>query len=512
MRNVFSKLCALLMTCLLVMGGALPSAMIAAAEDDVTVIVNDDGQVGMQSGVVSIDQVTPAPIAEESVVVDMSPSDQVTSPPAQSTNEVQTAPLPVYRVSFYDFHGNEYAWADVVQGSWVEPPPNPPDTENFAFQYWYDEVDVYATPYIFGTLVTQHINLVPRYTAKASAMTAVNNVASSTGHSMPVTESIDITTVNQILGLPDPEPVVVEAPAPDPIPESPLPDTQYVEPTVSYVDQSAALPDAKPATPDVSSVNELLGKPEAPAAPAPVQETPEAPPAAPAEVPQPTVEDLFPVTEETEQPEEIIPASPEDILNQPEENQNTDDQPAPTDNSEPVPETPAPQPEETVVVPTEETASPEQPPVTEDAQETPTPAQPETPVVDDPIPPVETPPPSDPSESIVMPQDDSQTLILEILNEMLEEEVPALPAAAPNIAIQYAIDGDEVQPGTMITLTAQLQNFPEDATDFVFQWQNNVNGTFEDVPGATGMSYSFAADSLNSGCEWRVQAMYSTAG
>lgn len=58
--------------------------------------------------------------------------------------------------------------------------------------------------------------------------------------------------------------------------------------------------------------------------------------------------------------------------------------------------------------------------------------------------------------------------------------------------------------GSIITVTAVLSNFPE-GEQLKYQWQNNADGEFADVPGATELSYSFVADEYNTGCSWRIK-------
>ena len=77
----------------------------------------------------------------------------------------------------------------------------------------------------------------------------------------------------------------------------------------------------------------------------------------------------------------------------------------------------------------------------------------------------------------------------------------------PKVEILFACDNEDgsnelVEP-CMVTLTAILHNFPENA-ELAFQWQNNANGEYVDVPGANGISYAFMASENNSGCSWRV--------
>lgn len=86
-------------------------------------------------------------------------------------------------------------------------------------------------------------------------------------------------------------------------------------------------------------------------------------------------------------------------------------------------------------------------------------------------------------------------------------EVP--PAIEPLIAIDCYYDG-EMMPGTAVTLSAQVSNTPEDAV-ISYQWQNDAGGTFEDVPGATELTYVFHADGSNRDCQWRLRLSFSYA-
>ncbi len=58
--------------------------------------------------------------------------------------------------------------------------------------------------------------------------------------------------------------------------------------------------------------------------------------------------------------------------------------------------------------------------------------------------------------------------------------------------------------GSVITVTAVLEGFPEDAV-LTFQWQNNAEGEYQDILDAVGQSFSFVASESTTGCLWRVK-------
>lgn len=92
-----------------------------------------------------------------------------------------------------------------------------------------------------------------------------------------------------------------------------------------------------------------------------------------------------------------------------------------------------------------------------------------------------------------------------ITDTPIAQETPA-PAIEPYVVATYHYEGELVF-GTQVTVTANVYNVPGDL-GLSFQWQNDKNGVFEDVPGATGQSHTFTVDEhgLNSS-SWRVNVM-----
>lgn len=97
-------------------------------------------------------------------------------------------------------------------------------------------------------------------------------------------------------------------------------------------------------------------------------------------------------------------------------------------------------------------------------------------------------------------------LVLAPLFSTLEPEqddsVSGIDGVTASLSVTFA-SGDVLRIGDTVTLKAILQNLPEDMLAHV-QWQNDASGSFADVEGATGLSHTFTADAVNTGCQWRV--------
>lgn len=87
-----------------------------------------------------------------------------------------------------------------------------------------------------------------------------------------------------------------------------------------------------------------------------------------------------------------------------------------------------------------------------------------------------------------------------------ETDVPeglfVMPSQDRIVLVTCMFEGDTIDLGTEVTLTAELVNFPDGQVEY--QWQNNASGAFEDVPDATGRSYTFVSDGVNTRCSWQV--------
>lgn len=90
------------------------------------------------------------------------------------------------------------------------------------------------------------------------------------------------------------------------------------------------------------------------------------------------------------------------------------------------------------------------------------------------------------------------------LFEIKDEIVPlAAPVAAPSVEVVCDYDGT-LTAGTQVTVRAIVHNLP-DAYSASFQWQNDASGSFQDVAGATGETFTFTVGEFgNDGCNWRV--------
>lgn len=83
-------------------------------------------------------------------------------------------------------------------------------------------------------------------------------------------------------------------------------------------------------------------------------------------------------------------------------------------------------------------------------------------------------------------------------------EMSAGPVADPEVVIKACIDGNTLQPGTKVTLIANVSGISDEA-DYTIHWQNNLSGAFRNVTGATNRSLTFPASVRNVNCAWRVE-------
>jgi len=88
-----------------------------------------------------------------------------------------------------------------------------------------------------------------------------------------------------------------------------------------------------------------------------------------------------------------------------------------------------------------------------------------------------------------------------------EEAQDPVQQSAPEIRLYAQIDGDQLIVGVNVTLTAEVTGIPE-GIEYTLQWQNDMSGKFEDVPGKTGTSITFTVDEDNANCAWRVALRY----
>lgn len=82
-----------------------------------------------------------------------------------SLDEAQT-PLverAIYRVTFFDWYGQELGYYDVPEGEGIEEPEITLEEPGYAFRFWFDELDEEIVPYAFGMPVLRNINLIPYY-------------------------------------------------------------------------------------------------------------------------------------------------------------------------------------------------------------------------------------------------------------------------------------------------------------------------------------------------------------
>jgi len=71
------------------------------------------------------------------------------------------------------------------------------------------------------------------------------------------------------------------------------------------------------------------------------------------------------------------------------------------------------------------------------------------------------------------------------------------PEIDPVINLTVSVEDDKA------TIHADIGDIPKGAA-YLLQWQNDLSGAFEDVPGETGPSITFEASANNMNCNWRV--------
>lgn len=83
-----------------------------------------------------------------------------------------------------------------------------------------------------------------------------------------------------------------------------------------------------------------------------------------------------------------------------------------------------------------------------------------------------------------------------------EQSSQGIPDDA-DVTIDCITDGSEIGPGSFITLVADLNSVPDDA-HVEYQWQHDRGAGYENVPGATGNSYSYIVEEEYPNSNWRV--------
>lgn len=101
---------------------------------------------------------------------------------------------------------------------------------------------------------------------------------------------------------------------------------------------------------------------------------------------------------------------------------------------------------------------------------------------------------------------DEGLINLDDLEDTIVLEDEAVPLAGPNmpyVTVDYKIDESD-ESGKTVTVVAVLHNIPE-GVEPSFQWQNDAEGEFEDVESANGETYTFSAEKISLvDCNWRV--------
>lgn len=163
---------------LLVLAVALPGA---SADNELVIVMQEESSPPVHTD--------PAPPArdQEVIISNDAPNTQIVQEPSSPAGEESPAistdgTRPVYRVTFYDMYGNVCGWADVPEGDYLIEPEFP-DIAGFVFHHWYDESDLYGLPYAFGSPVHKHIHLWP-------SVTRVNDLAKDIVNAVPAPQQV----------------------------------------------------------------------------------------------------------------------------------------------------------------------------------------------------------------------------------------------------------------------------------------------------------------------------------
>lgn len=482
----------------------------------------------------------------------------------QGDSTAQEPGLHIYRVSFTDINGEIFGWVDVPQGHFILELEGFPHVDGLVFQHWFDVRDETASPFVFGVQVTEDIYLAPYYVLQEGAY--YGNDGSGGGYyqeSVPALNEEELRNlVAQILQTTEEVPAI----APEDIPlmgdvddGAPVEQVQGEAQAPVYAEdgmQVPIMPDA--VLNDEEQINNMIMgildisletpttedtlalDPAEMVADIPVDETePEGPTEEmnPGQIlggdVQEATSTVVPgaLPEETALPEGILlpeqEVKPEmtpladSILAFLDINTQEDGQADATVT-----------PEEGAAADTEDIATGETGTVSDDPEAV---AEPEATGPDiqelgvagmmtadmasgeptDEAETTEETPSDEPSLTGEEPTGGEGTVDTAEDTLPTEDSIPEIPsdavmAEAPldsMVMITFAFEGDRLSIGAPVTLSAELINFPESAV-VSFQWQNDASGTFTDVPGANGRSYSFIADESNVRCNWKVRTVY----
>ena len=94
----------------------------------------------------------------------------------------------------------------------------------------------------------------------------------------------------------------------------------------------------------------------------------------------------------------------------------------------------------------------------------------------------------------------------EAAREQQEEQKKQINQENMKVTI-YTSRQDSTLPGEQITLSSQIEGF-EDVSGMAYQWMADKGAGFEPVSGANGASYTFTADEVNMGWNWRLMVYF----
>lgn len=400
-------------------------------------------------------------LSEQEIVLPEDPGGEVA--------DVQIEETPIYRVTFYDLFGEVVGWADVPEGAYLLELDGYPHVEGLVFRYWFDPSLEEVVPYVFGSSIYSGIDLVPFYTLAPGAEQATEGplqgdaIVQTPVYPEPVDEQQVAQMVEQILST---------------------------EVTAGSEGEGAPQTVADPIDKEALASGILNAIPE--------DEVSTQPHETSTNVGEDT---LFYLLDEAVISEAVISTQDGDVQEAllPGEGDLLGDDAA--ISAESILNAGTVTQDENETETTEATDALQ----TEGAEEAQEPVNlleglltgstdelavdPEAIVGDEAVTPEAT--------DEVAPQPE----------EMLEATEVSEPSGNNMVLVLCSFEGDSITYGSPVTLSAELINFPEDA-EVTYQWQNNANGAFEDIPGATERSYTFIADEQNVRCSWQVRTRY----
>lgn len=485
---------------------------------------------------------------------------QVAETQEDGMNSIIQEPVPTiyHRVIFYDYFGQEYAWADVLDGDFLLEPEYPPYAEGYVFHYWYDGTDEIRAPYMFGSAVHRAIDLLPYHTmeqpaeaqmpaqgldgywddASTQGIQETNDVgapAQSEQQSFPeqpdmdpshilaegiVADAAAMETVPRVDGVLTPDAVQAEGELPQQQEEPPLMqgllaeinglvDAERAQNTADEAGDAASTPDAvtPPETPPSSlTMEELMGEAQGP------QLSDELQALIGEESPflQQILSEMDGEAAEGSD-EQSVDTTIQETLTQALESESAigAEQSAQEPGNEPDATSDALMEgaegesigPETIRAELIEALESEHTLPTQQAAEEATAAEDVLEMAEAPEPNAD----AAPMQALEATQEQGEQADNGVPDV---EESPETAAETPELVqdagvVVHVLSDEQIGPGSRVQLVSEVYGVPEGA-NLRYQWQSDEHGVFQDIPGATGSDYSYMVSETSPASNWRV--------